>query len=177
MAQSGSSDPKDAVEAAKHVSNITQQVRDDEARKLAEGPKLPKADTVQPSKPTPMAREVLPPKMPAAPKTVPSEAKRDPPASKQEAADWNKESAGLVTKALQIISEESGIAIEELTDSSVLADVGIDSLLSLMISSRFRDELALDVESTVFVDLPTIKELKDFLVRTHVQQNWAPRQI
>ena len=166
VAQSGSSDPKDASKAAKHALNLTQQVRDDEARKLAEWPKALNMNTVQPSKYTQMPRE-FPPKMPAAPKAVPSEAKRDPLTSKQEPADVNKESAELVTKALRIISEESGIAIEELTDSSVLADVGIDSLLSLMISSRFRDELALDVESTVFVDLPTIKELKDFLVRTH----------
>ena len=84
----------------------------------------------------------------------------------QESADISKESSRLITKALQIMSEESGIASEELTDITVLTDVGIDSLLSLMISSRFKDELALDFEASVFHDLDTIRDLKVFLTHT-----------
>lgn len=164
MAQSGSKDPKDALKAAKPALNITQQPR--EERMPSERREMLNVSTAKPSELTQGGGEDLSPRVLVAPKAVPPEAKQDPPTIKQEPADVNRESAKLVTKALQIISEESGIASEELTDSSVLADVGIDSLLSLMISSRFRDELAVDIDSAVFHDLPTIKELKDFLVRT-----------
>ncbi|KAH8432989.1 polyketide synthase alb1 [Aspergillus melleus] len=63
--------------------------------------------------------------------------------------------------ALGIISEESGMAVSELTDDCVFADIGIDSLLSLVIVSRFREELDLDIDvDSVFIDYPTVQELK-----------------
>jgi len=69
----------------------------------------------------------------------------------------------IVVAALQIISEESGISISELTDASVFADMGIDSLLILQISSRFKDDLNLDVEASTFNGLSTIQDLKEHL--------------
>lgn len=65
--------------------------------------------------------------------------------------------------ALQIILEESGIALSELTDTSILADMGVDSLLTLLIASRFKDELGVDIDLTTFGTLPTIKHLKDLM--------------
>ena len=79
----------------------------------------------------------------------------------------NHGSSTLITNALRIVSEESGIASEELGNDSVLSDVGIDSLLGLMISSRFRDELDVNIDSAVLLGLATIKELKSFLAPTH----------
>lgn len=142
--------------------NITQQPQ--ERRKPSEGLN---GSNVTTAKLTQEGREVPPRRTPGAANTVPPEAKRDSSTTKHDPADANKELGKFIMKALQIVSEESGIANEELTDSSVLADVGIDSLLSLMISSRFRDELAVDIDSALFYDLSTIKELKDFLTRTH----------
>jgi thioesterase domain-containing protein/acyl carrier protein len=147
---SGAKDPKDASTAAKPAAKITPQPQ--EEGKASKGPA---------AKPSELA-----PKTPLAPKAIPTEAKREVPAVKQEPAGVNKESATLVKKCMDIVSEESGIASEELTDISVLADVGIDSLLSLMISSRFRDELDLEIDSTLFSGLPTVKDLKDLLVQT-----------
>ena len=71
-----------------------------------------------------------------------------------------------VSAALAIVSEESGIATNELTDDSNFADIGVDSLLSMVIASRFREELGLELEAdfSIFVDLPTVKDLKAFLV-------------
>ena len=75
-----------------------------------------------------------------------------------------KESAKLADfiRALQIISEESGVDVAELNDDVVLSDIGIDSLLSLVILDRLRDELMLDVGSSasIFTDFPTIRDLK-----------------
>ena len=66
-------------------------------------------------------------------------------------------------KSLEIISEESGIALEELTDGSNFGDIGVDSLLIMIIASRIKDELEIEIDSSNFSELQTIKDLKDFL--------------
>ncbi|KAI0390134.1 hypothetical protein F5Y17DRAFT_462038 [Xylariaceae sp. FL0594] len=68
------------------------------------------------------------------------------------------------SQALAIIAEESGLAESDLTDGTVFSDVGIDSLLGLTISSRFREELELDVDfNALFYEYPTVGDLKAFL--------------
>lgn len=67
-------------------------------------------------------------------------------------------------KALLIIAEESGIDVDDLTDSLVFSDAGIDSLMSLTISARFREEIDLDVDfNALFYEYPTVKSLKELL--------------
>lgn len=51
---------------------------------------------------------------------------------------------GDLLTALQIISEEAGISVADLIDDVVFPDMDIDLLLSLVIVSRFREELGLD---------------------------------
>ena len=68
-------------------------------------------------------------------------------------------------RVLSIISEESGVATEDLTVDTNFADTGIDSLLSLVIVSRLRDELDLDIsQESIFVDYPTVGDLKHCLL-------------
>ncbi|OCK75289.1 ketoacyl-synt-domain-containing protein [Lepidopterella palustris CBS 459.81] len=68
-------------------------------------------------------------------------------------------------RALQIISEESGVAREDLTEDTNFADSGVDSLLSLVIVSRFRDELELDIQhESLFLECPTVADLKRLLL-------------
>ena len=75
-----------------------------------------------------------------------------------------KEMSEALKQALTIVSEESGIAEEDLTDSTVLADSGIDSLLSLMITSRLREELNIEIDQSAWSVLDTVKDLKNLLV-------------
>ncbi|KAF2853068.1 ketoacyl-synt-domain-containing protein [Plenodomus tracheiphilus IPT5] len=64
-------------------------------------------------------------------------------------------------RILEIISEESGVAKEDLTEETNLADTGVDSLLSLVITSRLQDEIGLDINhGSLFIDCPTILDLK-----------------
>ncbi|TKX25774.1 polyketide synthase [Elsinoe australis] len=72
------------------------------------------------------------------------------------------ESPAVVT-AMNIISEESGIALPELTDDSRFDDIGVDSLLSLMVSSRIRDDIGIDLDSAVFMEVTTIGNFKAHL--------------
>lgn len=66
------------------------------------------------------------------------------------------------SEALNIISEESGVPIAELTGDTAFHELGVDSLLALLCASRFREELGLDHESTIFLDHPTVTELQKF---------------
>ncbi|KAF2637343.1 ketoacyl-synt-domain-containing protein [Massarina eburnea CBS 473.64] len=66
---------------------------------------------------------------------------------------------------LQIVSEESGIALNELTDDMNFADTGVDSLMSLVVVSRFRDELELDIQhEALFLECPTVADLRRILI-------------
>jgi thioester reductase-like protein/acyl carrier protein len=68
-------------------------------------------------------------------------------------------------QALNIISEESGVALEDLTDDTNFADSGVDSLLSLVIVSRLRDELELDIQhESLFLECPTVADVKHMLL-------------
>ena len=70
-----------------------------------------------------------------------------------------------IAAAIQIIAEESGVAVEDLVGETIFADIGINSLSSMVISSRFREELNLELDSafSLFDDLPTVSKLEEFL--------------
>lgn len=64
-------------------------------------------------------------------------------------------------RALAIVSEESGVAIGDFTDDTSFADCGVDSLLSMVIVSRFRDELEIDIPNeSLFLECPTVLDLR-----------------
>ena len=65
-------------------------------------------------------------------------------------------------QALEIIAEESGIAISDLQDESNFIDMGIDSLLVLILVERFKEDLQLDIPTSVIMT-GTVKSLKDHL--------------
>ncbi|KAL4758755.1 ketoacyl-synt-domain-containing protein [Aspergillus foveolatus] len=67
-------------------------------------------------------------------------------------------------RVLEIISQESGVAVEELNDETNFADCGVDSLLSLVIASRLQDEIGLAVpHDSLFIDCPTVLHLRGLL--------------
>ena len=70
-----------------------------------------------------------------------------------------------ISAGIQIIAEESGVAVEDLVGETIFADIGINSLSSMVISSRFREELNLELDSafSLFDDLPTVSKLEEFL--------------
>jgi naphtho-gamma-pyrone polyketide synthase len=69
----------------------------------------------------------------------------------------------IVPQVMAIISEEAGLDLTELGQSSEFADYGIDSLLSLTICGRLQEEVGLDLLSTLFADHPNVKDLTTFL--------------
>lgn len=72
---------------------------------------------------------------------------------------------GILSRVLGILEAEVGLSASEMTDGLVFADYGVDSLLSLTVTGRLREELGIDLESSVFVDHPTIKDFKGLLAQ------------
>ncbi|KAI5299164.1 hypothetical protein KEM56_003471, partial [Ascosphaera pollenicola] len=66
----------------------------------------------------------------------------------------------VLDKALSILSEECGAQLSELTDDALFADLGVDSLMSLTIISRLREELEIGLDSSFFLDNESILALK-----------------
>ncbi|KAJ5103029.1 conidial yellow pigment biosynthesis polyketide synthase, partial [Penicillium argentinense] len=69
----------------------------------------------------------------------------------------------LLSQVLDIVSEECGVEQNELADAISFADFGVDSLMQLAISSRLREELNLEISSSLFIDNPTVGSLKAFI--------------
>ena len=71
-----------------------------------------------------------------------------------------KDTAGNV---LDIVAEQIGISLSELSDDSKFSELGIDSLMSLTILSKLREILQLDLPQTTFEDYATVKDLLSYL--------------
>lgn len=67
------------------------------------------------------------------------------------------------SKAISLIANEAGLELEDLTDDASFADLGVDSLMSLVISEKFRTEINVKVGGSLFLDYPTIGELRKWL--------------
>ncbi|GJD04827.1 betaketoacyl synthase [Colletotrichum higginsianum] len=62
---------------------------------------------------------------------------------------------------LKVLAEETRLDPKELADDVVLADIGIDSLLSLVICCRLREELEVDLpERALFEECRTVGDIK-----------------
>ncbi|KIW13453.1 hypothetical protein PV08_08641 [Exophiala spinifera] len=72
-------------------------------------------------------------------------------------------SGSLVVRAFDIIAKEIDVDQSELNDDIQWADMGVDSLMSLTISGKFREDLDLEVESTLFTDYSSVGALRKHL--------------
>lgn len=68
--------------------------------------------------------------------------------------------SGIWLGILSIISEEVGVDITELKPDTEFVELGLDSLLSLTITGRIREELSLDLSSSIFGENSTVRELQ-----------------
>lgn len=68
-----------------------------------------------------------------------------------------------VGRCLNLIARETGLEVSRLTPESSFVELGIDSLMSLVLSEKFRTELQLEVKSSLFLECENIGELKAWL--------------
>ena len=77
----------------------------------------------------------------------------------------NKKLVSITSQALDILAAEIGVGLEELVDNIAFTDLGCDSLMSLTVSGRMREELEIDVPSHEFQEHPTIGDFKKYLLK------------
>ncbi|KAI0459063.1 polyketide synthase [Xylaria acuta] len=73
------------------------------------------------------------------------------------------QSSDTISRALVILAEELAVDIGLLTDGSQIADLGLDSLMSLVVSQRLREELGLEIRDAFFLEIQTIADLKKLI--------------
>ncbi|KAH6884202.1 beta-ketoacyl synthase domain-containing protein [Thelonectria olida] len=69
----------------------------------------------------------------------------------------------MITDCLKLISRESGLDMSSLTDEASFVELGVDSLMSLVLSEKFRSELQLEIRSSLFLECANIAALKEWL--------------
>ncbi|KAH0277588.1 putative polyketide synthase, partial [Aureobasidium melanogenum] len=77
-----------------------------------------------------------------------------------------KETTGaptIVDRALELIAKEAGLDITGLKDDADFADLGVDSLMSLVITEKFKTTLDVVVGGSLFLDYPSIGDLRGWL--------------
>ncbi|KAF7158669.1 hypothetical protein CNMCM6106_005459 [Aspergillus hiratsukae] len=72
--------------------------------------------------------------------------------------------SSIVLRAMALIAAETAIELTELSDETVFSSIGVDSLLSLVLAEKFTAEFHLDFRSSLFLDCPTIGDLKAWLI-------------
>lgn len=66
-------------------------------------------------------------------------------------------------KALQLIARETALDLADLEDQAEFSSLGIDSLMSLVLAEKFRTELQIKVNGSLFLDYPDIRSLRQWL--------------
>ena len=66
-------------------------------------------------------------------------------------------------KAIRIVASESALDLADLTDGASFAELGVDSLMSLVIAEKFREQLGVVVNGSLFLEYPTIGDLRSWL--------------
>jgi iterative type I PKS product template protein len=99
-----------------------------------------------------------------APKAAPKQkAKKPVKAPKPKPAPKAASAGGLCAKAFDIIAQEVAVDHSELVDDIQWADLGVDSLMSLTITGKFREDLELELDSSLFTDYASVGALRKHL--------------
>ncbi|KAL8872794.1 MAG: hypothetical protein Q9174_001638 [Haloplaca sp. 1 TL-2023] len=73
------------------------------------------------------------------------------------------EADSVAAKAIKLIENEAALEDSDMKDEATFASLGIDSLMSLVIAEKFREELQVTVGGSLFLEYPTVGDLKSWL--------------
>ena len=91
--------------------------------------------------------------------TPPPSPPQEKPSTEAATVNSNKKKNSLVTRALNIIADEAAMDVEDLTEEARFQDLGIDSLMSLVLAQKFRSEIGVEVRDSIFIEFPCIGDL------------------
>ncbi|KAK8109286.1 non-reducing polyketide synthase nscA [Apiospora sp. TS-2023a] len=99
------------------------------------------------------------------PTTVPAPAPTPTPAQQTtaptptpQAATAPDDDSGLRGKIFAMIAAETGLDRSDLHPNTQFANVGVDSLMSLVLAEKFKANLGIDIKSSLFLECPSIEE-------------------
>ncbi|KAL9094770.1 MAG: hypothetical protein Q9165_003041 [Trypethelium subeluteriae] len=73
------------------------------------------------------------------------------------------EADGVAGEYLKLIARETGLDRSALTADATFVQLGVDSLMSLVLAEKFRAELGVEIKSSLFLECPTVGEMQAWL--------------
>ena len=149
---------------------------DDKSNSHTSAPAVPSTKPVQ-ANPQPMPKTVVVPKAPpkeipdvsstsasaVIPVAAPTAAEAPAPKPVETAVAISSDSDSLAARAMALIAKEAGLDLADLQDEASFASLGIDSLMSLVLAEKFREELGVTVGGSLFLEYPTLGDLRGWL--------------
>ena len=74
------------------------------------------------------------------------------------------DSDSTASKALAMVAEEVGVDISDLQDDVNFTNLGVDSLMSLVISAKLRQQFEVNTSGSLFLEYPTVGDLRAWLL-------------
>lgn len=74
------------------------------------------------------------------------------------------DSDSTAAKAVALVAAEAALELADLHDATSFAELGVDSLMSLVIAEKLREELDVIVSGSLFLEYPTVGDLRSWLV-------------
>jgi iterative type I PKS product template protein len=78
-------------------------------------------------------------------------------------ADASLDTDSTSAKAIAMVAKEAALDPEDVHDEATFASLGVDSLMSLVIAEKFREELGVTVGGSLFLEYPTVGDLRSWL--------------
>ena len=78
-------------------------------------------------------------------------------------AESDAAESGAVEQCLRLMARETGLQRGDLTADATFVQLGVDSLMSLVLAEKFRSELGVEVKSSLFLECPTIGDMQAWL--------------
>lgn len=117
------------------------------------------AAAITPARPAPMTRS------PKVSKLSKIEATENAQVNMSNLSSLNEKLRSVRSQAFDILVKEIGVSRDELVDNIAFDDLGVDSLMSLTVSGRIREDLEIEVQSTAFIDHPTVGAFMKYLAQ------------
>ncbi|KFZ09857.1 hypothetical protein V501_05457 [Pseudogymnoascus sp. VKM F-4519 (FW-2642)] len=93
----------------------------------------------------------------------PAPAPPAPDAAAPSTVESTAASGTTTAKAIMLIANEAGLELSDMSDDALFVNLGIDSLMSLVIAEKLRSELEVKVSGSLFLDYETIGDLRQWL--------------
>ena len=77
-----------------------------------------------------------------------------------DSGDEEADGDDIASRAIVLLAEELAVDIGLLTDECFILDIGLDSLMSLVISQKLRENLGIEIRDAFFLEVVTIGDLK-----------------